>query len=52
MSITNHNTKCPQCGGTAIIYEEEGRYFLECYSCGYKNYLKLIPKPNNYVSQH
>lgn len=39
--ITKNNTTCPMCKDEAIIYTEDGRYFIECISgCGYKDYLK------------
>jgi len=33
------NCNCPQCGGDATTYEEEGRYYLSCFVCGYVSLL-------------
>lgn len=38
--ITSHLINCPKCQGQAYIYAEEGRYFVDCVCCGYRDYLK------------
>lgn len=38
--IISHLINCPKCQGQAYIYAEEGRYFIDCTACGYKDYLK------------
>jgi phage FluMu protein Com len=40
--------KCPKCQGVGDTYFKDGRWFYECWTCGFKTYLKLLNKKSGY----
>jgi len=44
MPPTKLECRCPFCQGEARVYEEDRRYRIACYDCGYDGYLKSVAK--------